>query len=151
MFSLVIIVKRKSVIINGSDNLFSSQLNIEFVNVSFKNLCIDLLKLSTAPWKRRWYFPPRTCLIPLFSNNEDNVLFTNSFPLSVWKHWRISNYECLYNMISNCLCFFSFIGYAKPYLLGWSTIVKRYGYLLSSVILESSSTLSAWYSSYYSI
>ena len=28
----------KSVNINGSDNLFSSQLNIEFVNDSFKNL-----------------------------------------------------------------------------------------------------------------
>ena len=65
------------------------------------------------------------------------------------KHWIISNYECLCYMISNCLCFLSLIGYAKPYLLKWSTIVKRYGYLLSSVILESSSTVSAWYRSYH--
>ena len=28
----------KSVIINGSDHIYSSQLNIEFVNVLFKNL-----------------------------------------------------------------------------------------------------------------
>ena len=38
MFVLVIIVKMTSAIINGSDHLFSSQLNIEFVNVLFKNL-----------------------------------------------------------------------------------------------------------------
>ena len=47
--------------------------------------------------------------------------------------------------------FLSLIGYAKPYLLKWSTIVKRYGYLLSSVILESSSTVSAWYRSYHEL
>ena len=67
------------------------------------------------------------------------------------KHWTISNYECLCYMISNCLCFFILIGYAKPYLLKWSTIVKRYGYFLSSVILESSSTVSAWYHSYHEL
>ena len=38
MFVLVIIVKMTSAIINGSDNLNSSQLNIEYVNALFKNL-----------------------------------------------------------------------------------------------------------------
>ena len=38
MFVLVTIVKMTSAIINESDHLFSSQLNIEFVNVLFKNL-----------------------------------------------------------------------------------------------------------------
>ena len=38
MFALVILVKGTLAIINESDHLFSSQLNIEFVNVLFKNL-----------------------------------------------------------------------------------------------------------------
>ena len=149
MFALVIIVKKEISNNNGSEYLFSSQLNIEFVNASFKKFCIVLLKLSAASWLWGWYLPPSTCLIPLFSSHEDNVLFTNSFQLSVWsiEGSPIMNTCAIWYLIVSA--FLSLIGYAKPYLLNWSTIVKRYGYLLSSVILESSSTVSAWYLSYY--
>ena len=111
---------------------------------------IVLLKLLTAHLLWRWYFPPSTLLIPLFSCYEDNVFFTILSIIGM-KHWRVSNYECLCYMISNCLCFLSLIGNTKPYLLKLLTIVKRYGYLLSSVILKSISTLSAWYRSYHKL
>ena len=84
MFALFIIVKRKLVIIYDNDHLFSYQLNIESVNASFKNICIVVLRLLTAPILWGWYFLLSTYLIPLFSSHEDNVLFTNSFPLSIW-------------------------------------------------------------------
>ena len=47
-------------------------------------LILSCRKLSTGTWLWELYFPLSKCLIPLFSSYEDNVLFTNSFTLSVW-------------------------------------------------------------------